>query len=126
MQAFEAEAVDYLLKPFSAERLHAALARVRGPAADAVRLRCLFGRAGSVVGTMSTPAPHHRLLGELRAVLESAAFSASLTLTSIATVFLSHAIRSVIGWSKAFMWVRNGRAAAPPCSSCSTGVSISR
>ncbi|BDI21637.1 O-antigen ligase [Herbiconiux sp. L3-i23] len=47
---------------------------------------------------MSTPPPHHRLLGELRAVLESAAFSASLTLTTIATVFLSHAIRSVIGW----------------------------
>jgi len=52
LRAFEANAVDYLLKPFSDERLEATLARARGRLAD-LRLRTL----GSDVLRMLSAAP---------------------------------------------------------------------
>ena len=61
IRAFEANALDYLLKPYSDERMEAALARVK-TRLDDLHLK-EFGR--SVVRTMATNAGLHRYLDRL-------------------------------------------------------------
>lgn len=61
VRAFEARAVDYLLKPFRAERLAAAMDRVRDdlerPAEIEARLRALLADLGRGAGTGASGAP---------------------------------------------------------------------
>ena len=54
LQAFEAEAVDYLLKPFGAERVHKALARARDFLAGGARRRIEQQYAGLLRATSAT------------------------------------------------------------------------
>jgi DNA-binding LytR/AlgR family response regulator len=58
VQAFEANAVDYLLKPYSDERLQAAVDRLKTRLATVPRTHARPGRTGSA--TDCTVAPGHR------------------------------------------------------------------
>jgi two-component system, LytTR family, response regulator len=55
VSAFDANAADYLLKPFDDERFHRALARARARIGDA-RVRELAGRLAHLLSPSSTPA----------------------------------------------------------------------
>src|SRR5262245_6505959 len=52
IRAFEEQACDYLLKPFTAERLHQALNRALSRAADEARLRALEAQIASRDGRL--------------------------------------------------------------------------
>jgi two-component system, LytTR family, response regulator len=67
LKAFESHAIDYLLKPFSDERFHAALdhairqVRTRGAAALLAEMQALIGRThGSTEAPAEPPAPRGR------------------------------------------------------------------
>jgi len=56
VSAFDANAADYLLKPFDDERFHRALARARARIGDA-RVRELAARLANLLGTPDAPVP---------------------------------------------------------------------
>jgi DNA-binding LytR/AlgR family response regulator len=68
VQAFEQAAVDYLLKPVTAERLERTLQRLRQPpAAEPAAVRELLAQIGKLVGPLAAGAGAHEPLRWLRA-----------------------------------------------------------
>ena len=68
VEAFELNAIDYLLKPFEDSRLHAALARARRLLATqgaSQRVAALAALLAQLDQKLASPAPPARLLGEL-------------------------------------------------------------
>ena len=68
VEAFEVEAVDYLLKPVKAERLERALARVRqqGGAVDGARIEALLSKIARQTAAVETPRISARSSGTTR------------------------------------------------------------
>lgn len=64
VRAFEGNAVDYLLKPISAERLKVSMDRVRDRLADRADADAVRARLGEMLGAMDQASPLERIMVE--------------------------------------------------------------